>query len=380
MHRSRFSLPAGSLTINHVCDTEVLNGYLDVAQRKNPKRPFLFVSKVLGRHIPVKPSDMTATFDALASGVADTATGEVTCIGMAETAVGLGAGVHNSLLKLGLDSVYISSTRYPVNDVPVFCEFKEEHSHAKSHYLHLPADEVIRQRFLNTRVLVLIDDEASTGKTLFNLTSSLLASGLSNVERVITVSLTDWSNNAVHQLLAQNESTSHLEHDNVSLIDGSFTWNQSDGHDMSQYASSIDKNDKSLPLGDITIPPNECRLGFGGSNFKIPHDALEGIAGRVLVLGTGEFAWQPYLIAKHLEDKGLDVSFSSTSRSPVSIGGAIKRKLELKDNYGQNIDMFAYNVSPEDYDHVIICSETPAELFDQTLLSEMHNAKVIYCE
>ncbi len=28
---------------------------LTVAQRRNPKRPFLFVSKVLGRHIPVRP-------------------------------------------------------------------------------------------------------------------------------------------------------------------------------------------------------------------------------------------------------------------------------------------------------------------------------------
>jgi hypothetical protein len=28
----------------------------DFAERRNPKRAFLFVSKVLGRHIPVKPS------------------------------------------------------------------------------------------------------------------------------------------------------------------------------------------------------------------------------------------------------------------------------------------------------------------------------------
>src|SRR3546814_15177903 len=37
------------------------------AERRNPKRAFLFVSKVLGRHVPVRPSIMNASFHSLAA-------------------------------------------------------------------------------------------------------------------------------------------------------------------------------------------------------------------------------------------------------------------------------------------------------------------------
>ncbi|CAK9885520.1 MAG: hypothetical protein XXXJIFNMEKO3_01920 [Candidatus Erwinia impunctatus] len=38
----------------------------DIAERRNPKRAFLFVSKVLGRHIPVKPAVMREVYQQLA--------------------------------------------------------------------------------------------------------------------------------------------------------------------------------------------------------------------------------------------------------------------------------------------------------------------------
>ena len=70
---------------------EALFGF---AERRNPKRAFLFVSIVLGRHIPVAPSVMQASFESLATKIPSDLPGPVLFIGMAETAVGLGAGVH----------------------------------------------------------------------------------------------------------------------------------------------------------------------------------------------------------------------------------------------------------------------------------------------
>jgi hypothetical protein len=44
-----------------------LDDLFDIAERRNPKRAFLFVSKVLGRHIPVPPSVMRQAYRQLAS-------------------------------------------------------------------------------------------------------------------------------------------------------------------------------------------------------------------------------------------------------------------------------------------------------------------------
>lgn len=61
----------------------------DIAERRNPKRAFLFVSKVLGRHIPVSPRVMRQVYKQLASQLLGKLSGPAVFIGMAETAVGL---------------------------------------------------------------------------------------------------------------------------------------------------------------------------------------------------------------------------------------------------------------------------------------------------
>ncbi|MDW2612034.1 phosphoribosyltransferase domain-containing protein, partial [Escherichia coli] len=72
-----------------------LTDLFDIAERRNPKRAFLFVSKVLGRHIPVSPQVMRNVYTQLAEQFLGTLDGPVVFIGMAETAVGLGAGVFD---------------------------------------------------------------------------------------------------------------------------------------------------------------------------------------------------------------------------------------------------------------------------------------------
>ena len=96
------------------------------AERRNPKRAFLFVSKVLGRHIPVRPSIMNASFHSLAAQIPEDLPGPVLVIGMAETAVGLGAGVHRAFSATRPDTVYMVSTRHPTGN-ELFARFEEEH-------------------------------------------------------------------------------------------------------------------------------------------------------------------------------------------------------------------------------------------------------------
>ncbi len=211
------TLSCGRIEVSSEETDYPLTDLFDIAERRNPKRAFLFVSKVLGRHIPVSPLVMRNVYTQLAEKFPGTLDGPVVFIGMAETAVGLGAGVFDEVRKHHPDCVYLTSTRHPV-DAELLCEFKEEHSHATDHLIYYPVSAAMRKTVAEAQTLVLVDDEATTGKTFLNLLASLRASGaLRKVRRVIAVTLTDWSGEA----LSQN---SPLPLHTVSLISGNWRW------------------------------------------------------------------------------------------------------------------------------------------------------------
>ncbi|MBI6552745.1 phosphoribosyltransferase family protein [Pseudomonas veronii] len=335
------------------------------AERRNPKRAFLFVSKVLGRHIPVRPSIMNASFHSLAAQIPEDLPGPVLVIGMAETAVGLGAGVHRAFSATRPDTVYMVSTRHPTGN-ELFARFEEEHSHASAHLIHLPVDPDVREMMLNARSLVLVDDEASTGKTFINLHRALVDAGLTRVERVVTCVLTDWSGDAVRKTIGDSAHQ-------VSLLQGSYTFHE----------------DAEAPLPEMpavgTIEPGEWPLtaesDWGRHGIRVVEDTLAldlnvKAGERVLVVGTSEFVWRPFLLAERLERAGADVHFSSTSRSPIALGHAIGHVLSFADNYGLGIPNFLYNVSPGQFDRVLICSETPVQAVSASLIESL-NAEVI---
>lgn len=51
----RRTLSSGTIQVTRDQGEVSLDDLFDIAERRNPKRAFLFVSKVLGRHIPVPP-------------------------------------------------------------------------------------------------------------------------------------------------------------------------------------------------------------------------------------------------------------------------------------------------------------------------------------
>jgi hypothetical protein len=338
------------------------------AERRNPKRAFLFVSRVLGRHIPVRPATMNVSFSRLAEQIPDDLPGPVLVIGMAETAVGLGAGVHRAYAMTRPDAVYLVTTRHPLGS-DIFTRFEEEHSHASAHLIHMPVDDDIRQAMLQARSLVLVDDEASTGKTFINLYRALVASGLSSIERVVTCVLTDWSEGAVRNSIG-------IATDQVSLLQGSYRF--------------IEDTEAPLPdMPDVeTVAAGEWPLSAGHDSGRLgvrfiddtlAPDLSVTAGERILVVGTSEFVWKPFLLAERLERAGADVHFSSTTRSPIAIGHAIEHALSFSDNYGLGIPNFLYNVRPGQFDRVLICTETPEAAVSATLIETL-KAEVIVNE
>jgi len=359
------NLKRGRLEVEVNSSTFDPQALFSFAERRNPKRAFLFVSRVLGRHIPARPSLMADSFNALAAQIPADLPGPVLVIGMAETAVGLGAGVHRALSQTRDDSVYLVSSRHPTGS-ELFARFEEEHSHASSHLLHLPQDPETRELMLNARSLVLVDEEASTGNTFINLSRALAEAGLHSIERVVTATLTDWSQDAVREAMGDHVSS-------VSLLDGRYTFSEDVTSEMPDMPEVC-----SVAQGDWPLDPSRDwgRMGVREHLDTLAPGLQVKPGERVLVIGTSEFVWRPFLLAERLERAGADVRFSSTSRSPIALGHAIDHALSFSDNYGLGIPNFLYNVAPGQFDRVLICSETPAAAVDPALVSAL-SAQVI---
>lgn len=352
----RRQLSNGELRVFHYGDEREIHALFDIAERRNPKRAFLFVSKVLGRHIPVAPATMRSVYRRLAQRFPDYLAGPVLFIGMAETAVGLGAGVFDELRKRVDQPVFLTSTRHP-QDAELLCEFKETHSHATDHLIYLPHDAEMRRRVLEAKTLVLIDDEATTGNTFINLLAALRPQ-LACLQQIVSITLTDWSEDAFAKRCS-------LPVNQIALIKGRWEWHpQANAAQVEMPAVNI------TARGEHALSPRQTwgRLGMIAPAADLGSTLTAAADEKILVLGSSEFVWEPFLLAERLEQQGAEVKFSAASRSPIAMGMAIQSLLSFNDNYGLGIPNFAYNVAHQRFDRIILCIETPKESVDPNLV------------
>ncbi|MBF0339245.1 MAG: phosphoribosyltransferase family protein, partial [Nitrospirae bacterium] len=345
-------LTTGELTVK--ADNELLR-LAGFGSRANEKRGFVFVSKVLGKHVAVVPSAMDAVATTLANlARAEIApSGPVVVIGFAETATGLGNCIYERLETA--QSFYIHTTRYKLSS-PMLLEFSEEHCHAPSHYLYAVRDEALKNILRTAETVVLVDDEITTGNTIRNIVLRLRET-LPRVKRYVVASYLNWMREPINGITF------------VSLISGEVHFrkgNVSVAHDF----TSVCRHDGYM---DAVVPHNFGRFGvrrmtIDGGAVIAPVQWAAGA--RVLVLGTGEFMYVPFLLARWLEQSGVDVYYQSTTRSPLNVDGDIKSAIRFKDNYGEDIDNFLYNVTPGMYDVILICYETPT-IADNHALSDI---------
>ncbi|MCV5830512.1 TRSP domain-containing protein, partial [Escherichia coli] len=72
-----------------------------------------------------------------------------------------------------------------------------------------------------------------------------------------------------------------------------------------------------------------------------------------------------------LEAAGAQALYGSTTRSPIAVGYAIESAISFTDNYGLGIPNFVYNVAHQQFDRILVCTETPAESIDTQLLKAL---------
>ena len=416
MYKRSITLPRGNLDLTYQTNSatekneiEQSNHYqledlLGFAQRINPKRAFLFVSKVLGRHIPVAPSTMRHAFTDLANLVPDDLPEPILVIGMAETAVGLSAGVHQALQTRYPEALLLNSTRHAQHDGnhdksshSLLTTFSEDHSHASQHLIYQSADNITQAQLLASKTLIMVDDEASTGNTCVNVVTALRNAGLDHLEQVHLTTLVDWSLNQErhqHQEAANSDDAvpdqiakrlPNIKFQRHHLLSGAWTWTDAPNPEPITMPSVDTTEAGCHTLGDTgnwgRFPTLDSTDGFDNyllkfqTAFKVFNKQAQSekeqfdkkqLPQRILVLGSNEFVWLPFLLAEWLETQTQNstVNFSALTRSPIALGGAITTMLSFSDNYGLGMTNFAYNVEPSDWDLIVLCVETPADSVD----------------
>src|SRR3546814_798664 len=129
LNKTEIQLPTGTLELTTEENVD-LDTVCDFAARANPKRGFLIVSKVLGRHLPASPTAMRETMDQLGQKIPADLAGPVVFLGMAETATALGQGVFAAYRKANPEqvAVYLQSSRQIVDGSALVASFEEGHS------------------------------------------------------------------------------------------------------------------------------------------------------------------------------------------------------------------------------------------------------------
>ncbi len=350
-----------------------LPGLLGLAVRDNARRAHLLVSNVLGKHVPQRPEVVHG------AGVAPRPPGA------RAARPGRRRPRGGARLRGDRDRARAQRRRrYRHRALPALdpargarrrrrpAHFEESHSHATSHLL-LPEDP----RLLDgDGPLILVDDEFSTGNTVLNTLTALHTRRPR--DRYVVVALVDMRTAADRKRLEKYATELGARVDLVALAAGGVRL--PDGvlerglrlvaaHRTPPPAPAAAHDAVRVDLGWPAGLPDGGRHGFTPAHRERLEAALPAMAERVraalptgarrvLVLGCEELMYAPLRLAGALGGgsearEGLDVRFSTTTRSPVLAvddpGYAIRTRVvfpahdDPADGPGER---YAYNVAP----------------------------------
>lgn len=356
-----------------------ISALFSMAARINKKRSFLFVSKVLGKHIPVNPytpllcgaalglllyREMDLRKGAAYGDVVDKLLQQamnglihsdhaeesykdlmsaklilpapVVFIGFAETATALGHSMYN--LFAG-NASYIHTTREDIPDLESVINFEEEHSHAVDHLCYALNPEMLS----GSEPIILVDDEITTGNTAVN-TIRDIQSKFPRQEYVIA-SILDWRSGKNVQVYSELEQELGITIRSLCLLQGSIEvkgtpmletredkGSVQDASDAPIITTLIDDGMARLPVASIDSllelnhSPYVKYSGRFGLESRLNAEVDEGVrtvAAQLRKLREGGETLVlgvgefMYLPMRIAAEMGAGVSYQSTTRSPI---------------------------------------------------------------
>lgn len=370
-----------------------LDKVFEIGKRtNNSKRNFLFISKLLGKHIIVKPNICKATGILLSSlkykdinnkNLIKYINGEdvdiskelnqesnnenkVLVIGFCETATGLGMSVASSIKNC----TYQTTTRENILNITNLT-FEEEHCHATTHKMYSLMDK----NFNTYDEIILVDDEITTGNSMLNLISELQK--ITNIKKYNIMTILDWRNKEYLDKYNEYIKNNKIDINVYSLISG---YVKSDDNTVyKDNLNVIELNEKINSTninvlekinidtidGKISYYKNSGRFGVTQKDIKLLEDKCKKVAQlinihsneKILILGHGENIYIPSRIAAY-----MNADYKTTTRSPIYCDGKIiKTKYSFKD---RNTTYFIYNKDEieKEYDKVFLLTETPLNI------------------
>jgi hypothetical protein len=381
-----------------------------MAARINKKRSFLFVSKLLGKHLPINPKKGLLTAALLAARYAESVKGleceekekllslfsideplyisksivtktvKPLVIGFAETATALGHAFFDCFES----AEYFHTTREELPDWNPEITFEEEHSHATSHRCYIPIEMIQHER-----EIILVDDEITTGNTALNIIQSIHARFPR--QEYTVVSILDWRSEEHKRAFALLEKNLRITIHVVSLLSGKVQIIQQ--KELQSYGivnemnSRLESKIEWLQLSSfftattflaansqVEAPfiQETGRFGIKSISTEFIHYKISAAAAflrqkrtgkKTLCLGTGEFMYLPMKLAAEM---GTGVYYQSTTRSPIYIhqidGYGAKYGITFPNPEEPAISYFVYNIPPGYYDELFILFEREAEL------------------
>lgn len=356
----------------------------------NQKRNFLFISKVLGKHLEVKPDIVKCTGRLLLStkynfdstnlitylqnqniNIKEELTDLISedkktlVIGFAETATGLGMSLAASIRNC----TYVTTTRETIFDKNTVFTFEEEHSHATTHKLYFSDFDKFDQIFL-------VDDEITTGKSMLNIIKAI--NQVSNIKEFSIFSLLDWRNSDDKKGYEELQEKLNISIHNYSLISGTICGKTNEtllaDKETELIEEAKERYNFELLKRDNNYWKDSGKFGVEQSKIKQLENSCKEIAekieeilrkenvkqeDKILILGHGENIYIPSRIASYLP---YDTYFKTTTRSPIYCDGEI-----IKDRnyfYDKGVKYYFYNKEEVEkkYKKIIMIAEGDCEI------------------
>lgn len=368
---------------------------IEVCKRlNNNKRQFLLLNKDQCKHYPSSPQRAVRMFEELADKIKIPNDKNVLVVGFAETATGVA-----SFVAYFNGWSCICTTRKDIDGE--YIAFSEVHSHAVEHKLRKIDFSVYDE-------IVFIDDEITTGNTVYNLISKLkelypkagikysVASLLNCMDEkskskfssmdIDLYYLQELDNSSFNEKIQGVSDIGDVDTDSFPVMRSSVSHCDTlraypsdvllSGEDLAGlvgelYSNKAEGIDTFLDvIGGNIVDRLDCTQDF--IDEVLEHGRALGITDKpkdVLILGTEECMFPAICCGAYLEEYGYNVKCHSTTLSPIVVSDAqgypLRTRYKLNSCYNDDKVSYIYNL--DKYDAVVFMSDSGSRGWDRCL-------------
>lgn len=349
----------------------------------NSKRSYLLVDPLQGKHIPVSPTAACEMSQALGELLYREAPEAGLVIGFAETATAIAA---IAALCFPDDTVYVHTTREPL-DSDQTVRFLEEHSHAVDQQVD---GSCIAAK--QTKTIVMIDDEISTGRTIDNIVTQLRHTFpfLEEVRFVIGSIINRMEESVREEMYRKNihfVSLVQVQHrDFEAAAQALFVHEPTEAPVLTEASYETHQTTAVIPNLRTGVPIGVLRQEMALFAREVTGFlTAEGrCRGRVLLLGTEECMTPAILTGQYLETQGTSVTVRShsTTRSPIGIADTqdypCRNGYRLHSFYEDGRVTYLYNI--DDYDTVVVLTDSRQSLSAEKAMRQISSLYHDHCQ